>query len=166
MTNSELKKKNWKEVKGKFLEKVPKRFKVRVEGLEDDTKYYHPIIELDQELIIKGQGDIGTSYIYGLNLEIAKQLTVGCFLYNASLSIDSDDHFEYLMENYEKVRASLMESLLEIEKIYILEDDLRKVQKNIIYNAVAKEVDKAKLKDSIDKLYSVTEYLENKRLNI
>lgn len=166
MTNSELKKKNWKEVKGKFLEKVPKRFKIRVEGLEDDTKCYHPIIELDKELIIKGQGDIGTSYIYALDLKIAKQLTVGCFLYNASVTINDDDHFEYLMEKYEKVRDSLMESLLEIEKIYILEGDLRKVQDNIIYNAVAKEVDKAKLKDSIDKLYSVTEYLENKRLNI
>lgn len=166
MENSELKKQNWKKAKTKFLEKVPKRFKIRVDGLDDNTEYCHPIIELDDVLIIRGQMDTNCTYVYGLYLQVRKEIIVGHFIYTLSLPIDLDVHLEYLMSNYEKIKQSLMEGFSEIERIHHLRHDLETVQNNIVYNAIAKEVDKSKLKDSIEKIYSVTEYLENKRLNM
>lgn len=164
MENSKMKKKNWGEAKIKFLEKVPKRFKIRIDGIEDDSPYCHPSIELDDNMVIRGQMDTDSTDVYGLSLEIKKEITIGCFVYRLSIPISTGEHFDYLVNNYEKIKQSLIESFVEIEKLYNLKHDLELVQNNIIHNAICKEVDKSKLKDSIQKIYTVTEYLENKRL--
>lgn len=164
-TTVEIKKRIWKKAKVKFLKNVPKEYKVSVEGLEDDTKYCHPIIHLDENIIIRGQIDIGNEDVYALHLVLKEKLQLSPYLYTMSLDIENDEHFEYLVKNYQKLKPILIDSLSEIEKLHILKHDLEVVQNNIMYNTIAIEVDKTKLEESISKLYEVSEYLENNRLN-
>lgn len=52
----ELKKQHWKSIKKEFIEKIPKQFKVDVKDLESNSsKYYHPIIVLNEDYIIHAQ---------------------------------------------------------------------------------------------------------------
>ena len=164
MENSELKKTNWKKIKKDFISKIPKRFKVDVEGLDDECEYYHPVIILDSELTIRGQCDIRTEYIYALSINLKNKVEIGSYLYNAGLSIDGDDEMLYILNNFEKIRESLNESLNETIKLESLKRSLSVVQEDLIYHAISKNIDKQKLKNDIELIYGVSEYLENKRL--
>lgn len=165
MENSEIKKKMWKEAKVKFLVNVPKRFKVIVDGLDDESEYCHPTIILDEHLKIRGQMDIRTNYVYGQYLQLTNVFISGNYIYAINMPI-MDDDFDYLINNYEKINGKLMEAFDEVKKIYSLKLDLDTIERKIIESTITKEVDKSKLKDSIDKIYSVTEYLENQRLTL
>lgn len=163
MENQEIKKQNWKEAKINFIANIPQEFKIRVDGIDDDSKYCHPIIELDDDLIIRGQLDTSYSRIYGLCLVITKEIIVGSFLYKTSIPINEDEYLYYIVNNYDKIKQSLKNAFIEIEKLYLLQNDLTIIKNNLIESAVSKEINQSKLKESINKLYSVTEYIENQR---
>ena len=164
MENSELKKAHWKKIKKDFISKIPKRFNLDIEGLEDESEYYHPIIILDDELIIRGQCSLGFEDVYALSIHFKTKAEIGSYLYKAELGID-DDKLLYLLNNFEKIREYLNESLKEIIKLESLKYSLSVIQKDLICHSVSKNIDKQKLKNNIEMIYSVSDYLENKRLS-
>ena len=165
MENSELKKVHWKKIKKDFISKIPTRFKLDIEGLEDESEYYHPIIILNDELIIRGQCSLGFEDVYALSIHFKNKVEIGSYLYNAELGIDNDDKLLYLLNNFEKIREYLNESLKEIIKLESLKNSLSVIQKDLIYHSISKNIDKQKLKNNIETLYQVSDYLENKRLS-
>ena len=165
MEKSEFKKVHWKKIKQDFISKIPKRFKLDIEGLEDESEYYHPIIILDDELIIRGQCSLGFEDVYGLSIHFKTKAKIGSYLYNAELGIDGEEQLIYILNNFEKIRESLNESLNEIIKLESLKNSLSVIQKDLIYHSISKNIDKQKLKNNIEQLYSVSDYLENKRLS-
>ena len=155
MENSELKKAHWKKIKKDFIPKIPKKFNLDIEGLEDESEYYHPIIILDDELIIRGQCSLGFEDVYALSIHFKTKAEIGSYLYKAELGID-DDKLLYLLNNFEKIREYLNESLKEIIKLESLKYSLSVIQKDLICHSISKNIDKQKLKNNIEMIYSVS----------
>jgi hypothetical protein len=162
---SELKRENWKSIKSDFLKGIPKRFKIETEGLNDETDYYHPVIRISDDIIIKGQADVKSDRVYALVLQIEKRFSDKRFLHVIGLSADFQNELLYLLENFEKLQPKIEESFEMIKKIYLMQADLKAVQDNIIETSISKLYDQSKIQDSLDNLYTVTEFIENQRLN-
>ena len=113
MENSELKKAHWRKIKKDFISKIPKRFNLDIEGLEDESEYYHPIIILDDELIIRGQCSLGFEDVYALSIHFKTKAEIGSYLYKAELGID-DDKLPYLLTglaNVQTIRTAEMSDI-------------------------------------------------------
>lgn len=163
LTNQELKQKHWKSIKKEFIAKIPKQFKIEIQGIEDDNKYYHPIITLSDEFYIHSQCDLNTKYIYGFCLKSNRSITIDSLIYSPVIYL-YDDKMDYFLNNYTKILEKLIAAENEIFKIYSL-IGLLKESANKISNTVIDEIiDKIELKKSIRSLEEVVEYLENKRL--
>jgi len=165
MKNSDLKKANWKSIKSDFLKGIPKRFKIETEGINNETDYYHPIIRITDEIIVKGQADTKTERVYALVLQIEKQFSDKRYLHTIGLSADFENELTYLLENFEKLQPKIQESFEMIKKIYSMQADLKVVQDNIIGCSISKLYDESKLQDSLASIYTVSEFIENQRLN-
>ena len=165
-TNKTKKRKIWKEAKLKWLENVPKKYKVsyNVDGLDDDSEYFHPEIILDDTLKIRGQGDVNCSHIYGESLDLKHKLPYGGLLFTVSLGINDREQFEYLVNNFDAMRPKLIENLKMVEQLHVMKSDLDTVQKDIIYNAINKHTSNESLERSAKTLYKIIEYLENERI--
>ena len=162
-TKIETKKAVWKKIKVDFLKDVPKKYKIDVEGIEDDSDYFHPIIHLDENTIIIGQSDIRSDDVYGLRVELKNPLILPPVIYHIQISFD-DENFVYLVNNFEKVKAKLNENFEMIKSLYVMQHELKKIQDNIIYNSISKLVNQDKVKQSLDGIYKVSEFIENQRL--
>lgn len=160
-----LKKEHWKKVKSKFIEGVPKRFTIEVDGLEDNSKYYHPRIILNENLCITSQCDLETNHVYAERIEFSKKFTDNGRVYPLTLDLSLNEHRDYILNNFEKVESKLLKDIEQIRKLIALKNSIEKAKENIIYTSLEKIVDAKKIQDSLDSLYEVSEYLENKRLN-
>lgn len=165
MGNKELKKKKWKSLKTKWLENVPPEYKIQVEDIEDESEYYHPIIIINKDVSIRAQGDINSNYIYGESFRLNKEQAVGGLLFDISLYINDRTQFEYIVNNFNDIEEKLIKGLENIKKINLHIKSLEIVRDNIIHNSICELIDKSKLQDSISRIYEVSEYLENERLN-
>jgi len=163
-TNVELKRDLWKKIKIDFLKDVPKQYKIEVEGIEEDDKYFHPVINLDENTRIKGQCDTGNSHVYGLRIELKNTLTLSPCIYSIHIDFNDNNEFKYIVSNFEQVKAKLNESFEFLKNIYVMKDELNKVQNNVIYNSISKLVNQDKIKQSLKSLYKVTEFIENQKL--
>lgn len=162
LTNQELKQKHWKSIKKEFIAKIPKHFKIEVNGIEDDNVYYHPIITLSDDFYIHCQCDINKKYVYGFCLKSKRSITVDYLSYSPVISL-YDGKMEYVLNNFTKILEKLIAAENEIFKIYSL-IGLLKESANKISNTVIDEIiDKIELKKSIRSLEEVVEYLENQR---
>ena len=160
----ELKKQHWKSIKKEFIEKIPKQFKVDVKDLESNSsKFYHPIIVLNEEYIIHCQADTDLNYSYAFSLELKNPITIGHFVHTLSININNDEHLSYILNNFEKVEEKLKKAQGEIKKLYEMKESLQKVITTISYNTILEIIDQNQLKQSIRSLEEVTEYLENQR---
>lgn len=164
--NIELKKKQWKIAKKEWIKNIPKKYKIEIDGLNSNQKYYHPIITLDDDISIKGQGDTESNSIYGEKVLLNKKLINGGFLYEISIDVNSLEQLEYLVNNFDKIKDKLNKRFCEIEKIHIFRNNLKVLQENIIYNSIQKHIDIPKTNKSIKDMYEITEFLENERLNV
>ena len=159
----ELKKQHWKSIKKEFIDKIPKQFKVDVDGIDDDSVYYHPKIILNNELSIYCQCDLKNNNVYGATLKSNTQITSGHYVYTINLYINDDEHFKYVLNNYLKIEEKINSAMKEIQKIYELMNSLQTVVNNISSTFIEEIIDQHKLKQSIRSLEEVTEYLENQR---
>ena len=160
----ELKKQHWKSIKKDFIDKIPKQFKIDVEELESkSSKYYHPIIILNEDYIIHSQSDPDNDNIYAFEIRLKNPINVGCFNYTFPLYIDNDEILNYVLNNFSKIDDKLKKAHSEIKKIYEMIDSLQKVINTISHNTILEIIDQNKLKQSIRSLEEVTEYLENQR---
>lgn len=159
----ETKKALWKKIKVDFLKDVPKKYKIDVEGIEVDGDYFHPVIHLDENTIIKGQCDIRSNYVYGLRVELKNPLTLSPYIYCIHIEFDNEN-FVYLVNNFEQVKVKLNDSFEMVKNLYVMQHELKKIQDNIIYNSISKLVNQDKVKQSLDGIYKVSEFVENQRI--
>ena len=158
----ELKKQHWKSIKKEFIEKIPKQFKIEVNGINDDGVYYHPQIILTEGFYIHCQCDIKTKYVYGFCLQSNRNVIANGLVYSPSISL-WDDKIYYILNNYSSILEKLIASEKEILKIYSLIGMLKEEAQKISNSVVQEIVDKNELKKSIRSLEEVVEYLENQR---
>ena len=162
LTNQELKQKHWKSIKKEFIEKIPKQFKIEVNGINDDGVYYHPQIILTEGFYIHCQCDIQTEHVYGFCLQSNRNVIANGLIYSPSISF-WDDKIYYVLNNYSSILEKLLASEKEILKIYSLIGMLQEEVQKISNSVVQEIVNKNELKKSIRSLEEVVEYLENQR---
>jgi hypothetical protein len=151
----------WELLKKSILEILPKDIKIAVEGLDDESKYFHPIIKIDN-YIIKAQGDTEADHIYGWGLEVEQIL--GCFIHTISLGIDNLEQLKQVIVGWKKYKPKI-EAYLEIcktinENIELLAEIKRNIEGNLINDTLTEEYRKA----CISNLFMVKEWLENERI--
>ena len=161
-TNQELKQKHWKSIKNDFMKLIPKQYKVEVEGIENNDKYYHPKVKISDDIYLKGQCDIEHNNVYAVNLIQESKQTIGCFVYQIETYIDNDQ-IEFVLKNFKIVEPKIKEVFLQIEKINHFTKLLDEIKTDLMFQTVFNIVDIEKKKETLQTLYSVTEFIENER---
>ncbi len=161
-TKQELKKIAWKLIKKDFINIIPKRFKIEIEGIDDDSDYFHPIIILDENCKIRSQADFNTKYVYGHSFIFSDKENLNQNFY---LSIYDDDAIVYILNNFDKIQQKLIFAIVELRKINEFKKSLDDISSVITYESISKMIEKSKLKDCMNSLDGILEYLENKRIS-
>lgn len=165
ITNQEIKVKQWEEVKKEILSSIPKKYKIEVEGLDADDKYFHPIIKIEDDIIIKGQGDIDinkSAGIYAWRLQIKQH--VGCYIKTVEFDIKNLDHLNKVLSRWDTYKDKIKQ-YLELcktinENIEMLEDIKRNIEGSLLFDIFEQE----KRKKCLDNLFTVKEWIENERI--
>lgn len=151
----------WELLKKSILEILPKDIKIAVEGLDNESKYFHPTIKIDN-YIIRGQGDIGTDHIYAWGIEVEQRLN--SFIHTISLGIDNLEQLKQVIVGWKKYKPKI-EAYLEIcktinENIELLAEIKRNIEGNLINDTLTEE----KRMACVNNLFNVKEWLENERI--
>ena len=162
LTNQELKQKHWKSIKNDFMKLIPKQYKVELVGIENDDEYYHPKVKISDEIYLKGQCDLKNKYIYAVNLLQESKQTIGSFVYQIETYMDNDQ-IEFVLNNFKKIEPKIKEVFLQIEKINHFNKLLDEIKTDLMFQTIFNIVDIEKKKETLQTLYSVTEFIENER---
>lgn len=154
-----MKKEHWKSIKADFLKIIPESFQIDVEDLDNESDYYHPVILVEENIIIRGQCDINTEYVYGLDIKFNE--------FNGhtySISINDYKELVFLLSDWDRLKVRIIESMDKCKLIYQMEEELKKVRDNLMSCAILEISDREKMLNAKDSLYKVTEFIENNRL--
>ena len=162
LTNQELKQKHWKSIKNDFMKLIPKQYKVELEGMEKNDQYYHPIVRISEEIYLKGQCDLDNSNIYAVSLLQKSAQIIGCLVYQIVTYMDNDQ-IEFVLNNFKMIEPKIKEVFLQIQKINHFNNLLNEIRNDLIYQTIFNIVDIKKKKETLQTLYSVTEFVENER---
>ena len=162
LTLQEQKQKHWKSIKNDFMKLIPKQYKVELEGMEKNDQYYHPIVRISEEIYLKGQCDLGNNNIYGICLNQISPQTVGCLVYQIETYMDNSQ-IEFVLNNFKMIEPKIKEVFLQIQKINHFNCLLNEIRNDLMYQTIFNIVDIKKKKETLQTLYSVTEFVENER---
>jgi hypothetical protein len=163
MDNIELKKQKWETLKKELLVVVPKEYKISVDGLEYDDKYFHPYIVVEDDIVIKGQADIdNNNRIYGWGLQTKH--SAGCYLYTINFCIEDENKITNILADWDMYKNRI-KKYLEISKtintnINMLQEIKNNIESNLLNNTFTQE----ERKDCLNKLFTVKEWIENERI--
>jgi len=163
MTNEENKKQKWEILKQELLSMIPKKFKIKAEDLDNDGKYFHPVIEVEDNIIIRGQADIDNNdRIYAWSIQTHQ--TIGCCIRTVSFDINDQNQINKILVNWDKYKIKI-KKYLEISKIIneninMLQEIKNNIQCNLLNNTFTDE----DRKECLNKLFSVKEWIENERI--
>ncbi len=163
MSNEELKKQKWETLKKELLVVVPKEYKISVDGLEDDSKYFHPFIVVEDDIAIRGQADIDdNNKIYAWGLQVKQ--SVGRFLYTIDFRIDDENKIANILSNWDTYKNRI-KKYLEICKIINTNINmLQEIKNNIESNLLNDTFTQEDRKECLSKLFIVKEWIENERI--
>jgi len=162
MTNAESKIKKWEMIKKGLLSIIPAEYTVDVEGLNDDSKYFHPIIKVENEIIIQGQGDTDNDDIYAWRLQVEQ--IVGHSIYIVGFDIEGLKQISRILENWNKYKDKIKQ-YLEVNKIInqnigMLQEIKTNIQNNLLNDTFTQE----ERRECLSKLFEVKEWIENERI--
>ena len=140
MTNQEKK----RQILQDFLEKykhLDGYCTITCRGLEGESPYFHPIMELDEQTKITSQGDVGNEFIYAFRFVSDK----------VSLDI-SDDILEQVIIGYENNKDIVLECLKTIYRIRQHIGNLNEYVTTYVVNKLTGASSKDITKDIINEL--------------
>lgn len=145
-----------------LLSVIPQNYKIGIEGLDDENKYFHPFIKVEDDIIIKGQGDIETDYIYAWELEV--QQTLEPYMHTISFTIEDLGELNKVLANWniykDKVKQYLEVCKTINENINMLQEIKTSIEANLLSDLWLKD----SRKECLDKLFTVKEWIENERI--
>jgi hypothetical protein len=165
MNNQEKKIEKWETIKKQIIEVVPDSYTIAVEGLDDDSQYFHPVISIDEGLIIRGQSDINGNnksgvYAWGLRTEYP----LGMFIHTIEFPIDDLEHIKKILDNWQKYKTKIAQYIdvcKNIEQnIAMLKEIQNTIQRNLLYDTFLRE----DRKKCLQQLFNVKEWIENERV--
>lgn len=162
MDNQESKIQKWEFLKKEILPMIPNQYKIDVEGLDDDSEYFHPIIKLEDDIVIRGQADTRNDYVYGWDLQVKQQ--VGVWIKTVGFNIESLEKLNRILINWDKYKTKIKQ-YIEINKtINENIDMLQEIQNNIQDNLLNDMFLREDRKNCLNKLFTVKEWIENERV--
>lgn len=150
---------HWDLIKDGFLKHIPKEFTVDIKGLDDRTRYYHPIIIINNEINIRAQCDLETDYVYALELYFnCKDLNKHMY----SIHIDHD-FLSRVLFNWEEFKEPLLNAYKKSKELYKMQEHLKQLQYDIIEFSIEKIIGDKRLEKAYKSFYEVSDYLESNR---
>jgi hypothetical protein len=117
MKNSEIKRAKWDKISSGILDEIGDKFEITVTGLDENSKYYHPIVKLQDKIFLKAQCDIDNDYYYAVRLNY---FTTNSNDFEHELSIElKAGTFKEAIIQYEKhkIKNSIDNTFREIQEI-------------------------------------------------
>ena len=164
MEKIKIKKELWKKLKKELLQKVPKKYKISIEDLDEDNEYAHPIINLDENFYLRGQIGGGHDEIYGWHVHIKNKEYLQKLNIYSGFDVDNDKNFNFVVNNFDKIKDRLNDIYEQLKSLNKMIELLQNTATDMLYSAINEEYEKDKIKKAVDNLYKVTEFLENNRL--
>ncbi len=129
------KKQKWDEEKEEFLKNVPEKYSVSVEGLEDNSEYFHPIIKTEVG-VVKGQCSLNNKGVYALRLK-TEDVKYSVFIHSIEFSIENYSTLKDVLEQSEKYEGKLGTARSKIALLLPLKEKIDEVVYGLQENAIA-----------------------------
>jgi len=143
------KNKIWESLKNDFLKHIPKGYEVKVEGLKEDDKYFHPTISITKDIILHSQCDIDSTNIYSFTL-----------LYGSHSFPLPDDWWNCAFDK--EVLKLILEVSVKLDEYNLIIDKITEVKSDLAYNAICKFKDIKIMEKLALKAFDIKEFIENK----
>ena len=158
MSNSEKKQELWKALKQDFLNAIPEKYTVDVNGLDDETPYFHPFINIDEVSKITSQCDLNNNKIYAFR-----------FVKNSfSVYFENLELLQEFLENFDYLEPIANEAILKQIGLNDIKNKIENMQHDLQYHFYTESLQRKKEKKSKEQikrdLLSLIDLLENNRL--
>lgn len=159
---NETKLSKWEILKQQLLDVIPPNCTISVEGLDNDSIYFHPIINVDEDMVFRGQSDVRSHNIYAWRLVIRNPLWGS--LYKSEFNIEGLDHIKRLLNNWQKYKVKIMQYVDICKIIQQNIEMLREIQTTIENKLILDTFLQEDKKQCLQKLFQVKEWIENERI--
>ena len=159
---NETKLSKWEILKQQLLDVIPPNYTISVEGLDNDSIYFHPIINVNEDIVVRGQADEGSREIYAWGLAIKNP--IGKSLYRIVFNIEGLDHIKRLLNNWQKYKVKVMQYIDICKIIQQNIEMLREIQTTIEDKLLLDTFIQEDKKQCLQKLFQVKEWIENERI--
>ena len=164
MYNTEQKIAKWEILKKIILEFIPENYTINVKGLDDDSEYFHPVINIENDVVITGQSDVNHSddNVYAWTLRTHQD--IGVYTKVIEFNIDGLEQIKKILEDWQDYRIKIMQYIdmckIINQNIEMLQEIKGNIQGNLLCDTFLKEDRDKCLKN----LFVVKEWIENERL--
>lgn len=146
------KQKMWELAKKDFIKRIPKQYDLVLEGINDDSEYFHPKVIIKDNISVVSQCDISTDYVYGIGLKYKEY----------EFPLPADDWWEFAF--CEDVHILVEKTYSAVKEYDTIVESINIVKSDLMSEAICKFADKEKLKKLSIKAFNIKEFIENKMI--